>query len=57
MHPDKRVLMKVMIEEDEAEPTRERVEQLMGKKAEHRFAFIQEQTSQRGGELLEQLDV
>jgi topoisomerase-4 subunit B len=57
MHPEKRVLMKVTIEEDEAEPTRERVEQLMGKKAEHRFAFIQEQTSQRGGELLEQLDV
>lgn len=57
MHPEKRVLMKVMIEEDEIEPTRERVEQLMGKKAEHRFAFIQEQTSQRGGELLEQLDV
>ena len=57
MHPEKRVLLKVVIEEEETDPTRERVEQLMGRKPEHRFAFIQEQTAQRGSELFEQLDV
>jgi topoisomerase-4 subunit B len=57
MNKTNRILSKVVIEEDEDESTRERVEQLMGKKPEHRFAFIQEQTSQRGTEILEQLDV
>jgi topoisomerase IV subunit B len=57
MLPSNRILLKVVIEEEEIEPTRDRVEQLMGRKPEHRFAFIQEQTSQRGTELLENLDV
>ena len=52
-----RVLLKVVIEEEDSGPTRERVEQLMGRKPEHRFNFIQEQTAQRGNEILEQLDV
>lgn len=52
-----RILLKVMIQEEDIEPTRERVEQLMGRKPEHRFNFIQEQTAQRGGDILEQLDV
>ena len=29
----------------------------MGRKPEHRFTFIQEQTSQRGENILQQLDV
>lgn len=52
-----RVLLKVMITEEETESTRERIEQLMGRKPELRFAFIQEQTAARGNEILEQLDV
>jgi topoisomerase-4 subunit B len=52
-----RILLKVMIDDTDIEPTRERVEQLMGRKPEHRFTFIQEQTANRGGEILEQLDV
>ncbi len=57
MLPGNRILLKVMIEEEEIDPTRERVEQLMGRKPEHRFNFIQEQTAQRGSELFETLDV
>ena len=57
MNRASRVLLKVMIDESESEPTRERVEQLMGRKPEHRFNFIQEQTKSRGKEILEQLDV
>ncbi|MDX1975118.1 MAG: DNA topoisomerase IV subunit B [Rickettsiales bacterium] len=52
-----RVLLKVMIEEDEIDATRDRVEQLMGRKPEHRFTFIQEQTALRGQAILEELDV
>jgi topoisomerase-4 subunit B len=52
-----RVLLKVLIDEDDIDSTRERVEQLMGRKPEHRFAFIQEQTQTRGGEILGALDV
>jgi len=52
-----RVLLKVVIDDDDTAPTRERVEQLMGRKPELRFAFIQEQTRERGENILEQLDV
>ncbi|NBO19330.1 MAG: DNA topoisomerase IV subunit B, partial [Proteobacteria bacterium] len=52
-----RILLKVEIDESDSEPTRERVEQLMGRKPEHRFNFIQEQTASRGTELLQELDV
>ncbi|MGE0754588.1 MAG: DNA topoisomerase IV subunit B [Alphaproteobacteria bacterium] len=55
MQVGKRVLLQVHIEEDAA--TDDRVEQLMGRKPEHRFAFIQEQTSSRGNDILQQLDV
>ena len=57
MNRASRVLLKVMIDESESEPTARRVEELMGRKPEHRFNFIQEQTAKRGKEILEQLDV
>ncbi|NBX03807.1 MAG: DNA topoisomerase IV subunit B [Alphaproteobacteria bacterium] len=57
MTPGNRILLKVMIQDEDIDSTRERVEQLMGKKPELRFAFIQEQTQARGGEILEKLDV
>ena len=52
-----RVLLKVLIAEDDIDSTRERVDQLMGKKPEHRFNFIQEQTATRGVEIIAALDV
>jgi topoisomerase-4 subunit B len=52
-----RILLKVEIDEGDIAPTAERVEQLMGRKPEHRFNFIQEQTASRGKELLDELDV
>ena len=57
MSTKSRILLKVMIEEEDTDATRTRVEQLMGKKPELRFAFIQEQTAQKGTELLNELDV
>ncbi len=47
MNPENRVLLKVLIDSDDSERTSERVEQLMGRKPEHRFTFIQEQTRDR----------
>ena len=47
MNPENRILLKVMIDNDDSERTSERVEQLMGRKPEHRFTFIQEQTRDR----------
>ncbi len=55
MNPANRVLLKVLIEEDDSEQTSERVEQLMGRKPEHRFTFIQEQTRDRV--ITDELDV
>ncbi len=52
-----RILLRVEIAEEENAPTRERVEQLMGRKPEHRFNFIQEQTRARGSQILNELDV
>jgi topoisomerase-4 subunit B len=57
MNPQHRMLLKVMIEEDDIDATRTRVDQLMGKKPELRFAFIQEQTAQKGAQLVDELDV
>jgi len=57
MNRASRVLLKVEIKDSEIDSTRERVEHLMGKKPEHRFNFIQEQTRDGGKEILEQLDV
>ena len=56
MQIGKRVLLQVKIEEEES-ATDDRVEQLMGRKPEHRFAFIQEQTTSMGSDILEKLDV
>ena len=52
-----RILLQVKISEEDAGLTAQRVEELMGRKPEHRFNFIQEQTAQRGGEILKELDV
>ncbi len=46
-----------MIAEGDIEDTRNRVDQLMGKKPEFRFQFIQEETAKRGSAITEQLDV
>lgn len=56
MNPENRVLLKVIIDEDDVDRTSERVEQLMGRKPEHRFTFIQEQTRERVN-MIEELDV
>ena len=42
MHPDKRTLLRVVLPKEDAEATEDRVESLMGRKPELRFAFIQE---------------
>lgn len=57
MDPTKRRLLKVVIAEDMKEDTAERVAQLMGKKPELRFQFIQEQTALHGKALADALDV
>ena len=57
MQSGKRVLLKVNIAEDEIDATKTRVDQLMGKKPELRFQFIQEETAKRGDAIAEQLDV
>ena len=57
MQSGKRVLLKVNIAEDDIEATKVRVDQLMGKKPELRFQFIQEETAKRGDAIAEQLDV
>jgi topoisomerase-4 subunit B len=57
MQSGKRVLLRVGIAEEEKEDTRNRVDQLMGKKPEFRFQFIQEETARRGARITEQLDV
>jgi hypothetical protein len=46
-----------MIADADISDTAERVEQLMGKKPELRFQFIQEQTALKGGMLKDALDV
>ena len=57
MDPKKRTLLKVMIADDEAEDTAERVNQLMGKKPELRFKFIREQADLYGDKFKAALDV
>lgn len=57
MNPEKRVLLRAMIPDDEKEDTVERVNQLMGKKPELRFQFIREQTELYGDKMSQQLDV
>jgi topoisomerase-4 subunit B len=57
MNPQKRILLKVTIEEDMRETAETRVEELMGKKPELRFKFITEQSEVMGAKFKEQLDV
>jgi len=57
MNPATRTLLRVQIAQEEEAATRNRVSDLMGKKPELRFAFIQEQTAQRGESILEALDI
>jgi topoisomerase-4 subunit B len=45
MDPKKRTLLKVTLDNEDAEGTREAVENLMGTKAESRFRFIQERAA------------
>lgn len=57
MEPTKRRLLRVVIPDLDTQETADRVSQLMGKKPELRFQFIQEQTQQRGKELADAMDV
>jgi topoisomerase-4 subunit B len=57
MNPERRILLKVMVNREDEAATRNRVDHLMGKKPETRFAFIQEQTALRGDTILEELDI
>lgn len=57
MNLDTRILLQVSIEEDAEEDASTRVHDLMGKKPELRFKFIQEQTQLGGESLLKELDV
>jgi topoisomerase IV subunit B len=57
MDPTKRRLLRVVIPDLDTAETADRVTQLMGKKPELRFQFIQEQTQLRGKELADALDV
>lgn len=52
MHPDKRTLLRVQLDENIAEATRKTVDDLMGTKAEARFQFIQERA-----EFVDDLDI
>jgi topoisomerase-4 subunit B len=53
MDPSKRTLLRVMLVDKELKPTAKAVEQLMGNKAESRFAFIQEHAEFASEELLD----
>ena len=53
MDPSKRMLLKVMLAEADIKATAKSVENLMGNKAETRFAFIQENAEFAGEELLD----
>jgi topoisomerase-4 subunit B len=57
MNPEKRILLKVSIDDDKQELAATRVEELMGKKPELRFKFITEQSEIMGDKFKEQLDV
>jgi topoisomerase-4 subunit B len=53
MDPSKRTLLRVMLVDKDMKPTAKAVEQLMGNKAESRFAFIQEHAEFASEELLD----
>ncbi len=52
MHPDKRTLLRVEIDDADSDDTRRAVDRLMGTKAEARFQFIQERA-----EFVDDLDI
>lgn len=56
MDPANRVLLKVVIDEDE-DQTKDQVNSLMGKNPELRFKFIREQTEILGKKLIDNVDV
>jgi topoisomerase-4 subunit B len=53
MDPSKRTLLRVKLVDQDLKPTAKTVEQLMGNKAETRFAFIQERAEFASEELLD----
>jgi topoisomerase-4 subunit B len=53
MDPSKRTLLRVVLAEKERKPTAKIVEELMGTKAETRFAFIQEHAEFADEEMLD----
>ncbi len=53
MAPGKRTLLRVMLVEKDVKPTAKTVEELMGTKAESRFAFIQEHAEFASEEMLD----
>ncbi len=57
MNPAVRNLLRVVVVEGDDVATRTRVDELMGKKAETRFAFIQEQTALMGDRISDALDI
>lgn len=57
MVPEKRVLLRALIDDEAEETTKDRVHQLMGKKPELRFQFIKEQTELYGERLAQVVDL
>ena len=53
MNPERRTLLRVTVEEEEVQEAATRIEHLMGRKAELRFAFIQENAKFVGAEALD----
>ena len=53
MDPKKRMLLRVVVVDDERKPTERSVERLMGNKPEARFEFIQERAEFADEELLD----
>lgn len=57
MNKEKRILLRVSIDDDKQELAATRIDELMGKKPELRFKFITEQSEVMGKKLQENLDV
>ncbi len=57
MNPANRILLRVVIDEENSTDAATKIEDLMGKKPELRFKFIQEQTQLKAETLTETLDI
>ncbi len=57
MQEGNRILLRVTIPQEDRETTQTRLNALMGRKPELRFAFIQEESGKRGSHLAEALDI